>query len=84
MTLNPIPMQVILELYMPILLATEHNAKWKGKGLYHQDHSMISIKYDTEIKPVKVYLFNPISLQNNNNNLAHKYCCWSMLIEKAE
>lgn len=37
---------------------------------------MISIKYDTEIKPVKVYLFNPaISLQNNNNNLAHKYCC---------
>lgn len=70
---------------MAILLATEHNVKCKGKCfwqklntiIHHQDHSMILIKYDTEIKPVKVFLCNPISLQNDNKNLAHTYCCWS-------
>lgn len=30
---------------------------------------MILIKYDTEIKPVKVFLCNPTSLQNENKNL---------------
>lgn len=37
--------------------------------IYYQDHLMIFIKYDTEIKPVKVFLCNPTSLQNENKNL---------------
>lgn len=41
--------------------------------IYYQDHLMILIKYDTEIKPVKVFLCNPTSLQNDNKNQAHTY-----------
>lgn len=37
--------------------------------IYYQDHLMILIKYDTEIKPVNVFLCNPTSLQNENKNL---------------
>lgn len=37
--------------------------------IHYHDHLMILIKYDTEIKPVKVFLCNPTSLQNENKNL---------------
>lgn len=35
---------------------------------------MILIKYDTDIKPVKVFLCNPTSLQNEQKP-NHIYCC---------